>query len=364
MKAKQVFDKIIENWHIKAICFVIALFLYMSYRAQGVDTRVFSVPLTVESKNGFVSIAPHPRTVAVSARGKSEELAQVRDSDLKAYLDLNYVSKDGSYDFPVLITLSDSASVLNPLEIKVTPEIVHLRVEEEITSYVDIVPLISGKPAEGYLFKSATVKPEQIAITGPKTMVENCKSLQTLNISMSNAKTAFTAKTKVEKKGLFIKHDDIEVSVTVDLEQEMGSKRFTRIPVNIVNVNPALEVRAYTTEVAFTLEGAIVNLEKFTPDPTLVTADASKIHEAGTVYLDLAYLVPRSFRLVDGYTKTIPVTFAKKEVTAEPSDISENIPEEITEEPAIIEASEAEATAEKSDSSEQKKETKRKTVCK
>ena len=134
MKAKQVFDKLIENWHIKAICFVIALFLYVIYQNQSVDSKVFSVPLTVESRNGYVSVAPHPRTVVVSARGKSEELAQVRESDLKAYLDLNYVYKDGTYDFPVLITLSDSASILNPLELKVTPEVVRLRVEEEVTS--------------------------------------------------------------------------------------------------------------------------------------------------------------------------------------------------------------------------------------
>ena len=79
MKAKQVFDKLIENWHIKAICFVIALFLYVIYQNQSVDSKVFSVPLTVESRNGYVSVAPHPRTVVVSARGKSEELAQVRE---------------------------------------------------------------------------------------------------------------------------------------------------------------------------------------------------------------------------------------------------------------------------------------------
>ena len=149
MKAKQVFDKLIENWQVKAICFVISLFLYVVYQNQSIDKRVFSVPLAVEAKNGFVSIEPYPRTVVVSARGKAEVLAQVRESDLKAYLDLNYVAKDGRYDFPVLITLSDSASLLNPLEIKVTPEIVSLRVEEEITSYVDIQPLLSGKPGYG-----------------------------------------------------------------------------------------------------------------------------------------------------------------------------------------------------------------------
>ena len=317
MKAKQLFEKLIENWQIKAICFVIALFLYAVYQNQSVDRKVFSVPLSVESKNGFVSVEPHPRTVAVSVKGKAEELAQVRESDLTAYLDLSYVSHDGRYDFPVLLTLSDSASVLNPLEIKVTPELVTLRVEEEITSYVDVVPLISGKPANGYLFKTATVSPEQIAITGPKTMVENCKSLQTLNVSMSDAKKNFSSKVRVENKGMFIKHEDVTVTVSVELEEMQTSKQFTKLPITVTHVSPELEVRALTKEVTVTLQGSLVALENYTADDLLVSADASDIIEPGTFYVNLSYAVPKAFTLADGYTKSIPITFAAKQTESE-----------------------------------------------
>ncbi|MBR1536703.1 MAG: hypothetical protein IJ630_07180 [Treponema sp.] len=317
MKAKQLFDKLIENWQVKAVCFVISLFLYVIYQNQSVDTRVFSVPLTVEAKNGFISVEPHPRTVAVSARGKAEELAQVRDSDLKAYLDLNYVSEDGSYDFPVLVTLSDTASVLNPLEVKVTPEKVHLKVEEEITSYVNIIPLVSGNPATGYSVKNVTASPDQLAIVGPRSMIEKITSLKTLNVTTSGAKRSFTSKTKVEQKGLFIKHEDIEVSVTVEIEEENGAKQFTKLPVKIINLSPGLEVRAKAKDVALTLEGSIPQLEAYTPGEDFVIADASKIEVPGTFYIDLTYNVPKRFKLQDGYTKNIPITFVQKQTIEE-----------------------------------------------
>ncbi|MDY6397063.1 MAG: CdaR family protein [Treponema sp.] len=313
MKAKQVFDKLIENWHIKAICFVIALFLYVIYQNQSVDSKVFSVPLTVESRNGYVSVAPHPRTVVVSARGKSEELAQVRESDLKAYLDLNYVYKDGTYDFPVLITLSDSASILNPLELKVTPEVVRLRVEEEVTSYIDIVPFISGNPVYGYGVKKVSVSPDQIAITGPKSMIENCEPLKTLNVTTNGAKRSYTVKTKVEQKGLFIKHDDIEVAVTVEIEEIEGSKQFTKLPVKIINLSPDLEIRAMTTDVTVTLNGSLAALENYKPPESFVTADVSHIASAGTFYIDLSYSLPKRYTLAEGYTKNIPITFTTKQ---------------------------------------------------
>ena len=329
MKAKQVFDKLIENWHIKAICFVIALFLYVLYQNQSIDTKVFSVPLSIESKNGFISVEPHPRTVAVSAKGKAEELAQVRESDLKAYLDLNYISKDGSYDFPVLITLSDSARVLNPLGVKVTPEIVCLRVEEEISSYIDISPLVSGNPAYGYAIKNITVSPEQIEITGPKTMIENCKSLKTLNVTSSGAKRSFTSKTKVEQKGLFIKHKDIDVSVTVEITEVEGSKQFTKIPVKTLNLSGDLEIKAMASNVTVTLNGSLASLESYKPSDNFVTADLSRINSAGTFYVDLNYNVPKRFSLEEGYTKNIPITFRFKE-HSQNSDSERSEEEKIT----------------------------------
>lgn len=324
MKIKPLFEKLTDNWLPKAVCFVIALFLYVIYQNQSVDKKVFSVPLEVESKNGFVSVEPHPRTVAVSVRGKAEELAQVRETDLKAYLDLTYVSEDGSYDFPVLLTLSDSASVLNPLEIMVTPEKVHLRVEEEITAYVDVIPSVSGNPAYGYSAKNITVSPDQIPIVGPRSMVEKVTSLKTLNVTMSNAKRSFTSKVQVEKKGMFIRHEDVTVSVTVEMEELSGSKQFEKIPVKIQNLSPNLEVRAAASSVTVTLNGSLVSLDTFKPDDSFVVADASKITEPGTHYVDLKYSVPKRFTLSDGYTKSIPVTFSEKEKSPETG--SENSP--------------------------------------
>ena len=326
MKVKQLFEKLIENWQVKAICFVISLFLYVIYQNQSVDTRVFSVPLTVESKNGFVSIEPHPRTVAVSARGKSEDLAQVRESDLKAYLDLNYVSEDGYYDFPVLINLADSASVLNPLEVKVTPERVKLRVEEEITSYVNIIPFVNGNPASGYAVKKTTASPDQIAIIGPRSMIEKITTLKTLNVTTSGAKRSFSTKTKVEKKGLFIRHDDIDVSVTVEIEEMSGTKQFTKLPVKVLNLSPNLEIRAKTRDVAVTLEGSLPSLESFTPSENFVTADVSKIESPGTFYIDLKYNIPKRFKLADDYTKSLPITFVQKQLPVAPAD-EEKIPD-------------------------------------
>ncbi|MCR4821432.1 MAG: hypothetical protein K5873_00995 [Treponema sp.] len=334
MKIKQIYEKLLENWQVKAICFVISVFLYVIFQNQSLGRRTFTIPLNIEAKNGFVSIEPHPRTVSVEARGEKEALAQVRESDLQAYLDLNYVYKDGKYDFPVLITLSDSASALNPLELKVIPEKVSLKVEEEITAFVDIIPLVTGKPAYGYSMKGVSVSPEQIAITGPRTMIEKCLSLQTLNVTMNGAKRSFTSKVAVEKKGLFIKHDDVSAAVTVEIEEMDGSKVFAKLPVKILNLSPELELQNLSSEVTATLKGALAALESYRPDENFVTADLSAISSPGTHYVDLKYNVPKRFELTEAHTKSIPLTFVEKKETGlddeKESQSSESLEEKIT----------------------------------
>ncbi len=329
MKAKQLFDRLINNWPVKAFCFAMALLLYVFYQSQSLEKKVVSVPLDVNTENGFVAVEPHPAVVAVTITGKGEELAQIRESDISAYLDLSYVSKEGKYNFPVLLALSSSASVVNPLEIKVTPESVSLAVEEEVSSYVDLTPLVKGKPAYGYELKSVKLSPEQIKITGPRSMVLNCKSLQTKSINIDGASKGFIDTVGIEKKGIFINHENVSVTAKIDLSEIMTSKTFDNITVNLTNINENLDYDA-VERISLTLKGSLAELESFRPDTFMILGDCSEITEPGTYEIALKYIIPSYFTLSDDQVKSIPVTFVvsapseeKVSVTETPSGIIE-----------------------------------------
>lgn len=326
MKAKHLFERLTEDWPVKVVCLVVALFLYGFYQNQNLDRKVFSVPLRVETKNGFVPTEPHPAVVAVSVTGKADELAQVRDSDLRAYLDLSYVAKAGTFDFPVLLELSDSASILNPMEIKISPESVSLSVEEIVSGFADVSPLIRGKPASGYELRSVSAVPEQIEITGPRTMVENCKSIQTKSISVEGARKSFSADAAVEQRGMFISSAGTSVSVKVEIGEVQGSRLFKNVPVNLINIDPLLEIAAMTGDVPMTLTGSVIELDSFVPGTFTILADCRNIHEGGTFDIALSYSLPDNFALADGFVKSVPVTFVLRKGEPElPAVIEEKV---------------------------------------
>lgn len=323
MKAKQLFDRLIENWPVKAFCFAAALLLYVFYQNQSLDKKVFSVPLNLVTNNGFVAVEHHPATVSVSIKGKPDELAQVREKDISACLDLSYVSEEGKFDFPVILTLSDSVSHLNPLEMKVSPESVSLAVEEEFSAFVDIFPLLKGKPGYGYELKSATVSPNQVKITGPRSMVMNCKGVQTLPVDIGGATKSFVHKSGVEQKGVSFKAENVSLAVKIDISETKVSKKFDNLPVNLTNIDPGLEVKLMTKNISVVMEGALVDLEHFRPSSYMVLADCSGIHEPGNYEVKLSYILPSNFSLAEGNIKTVPVSFVVRKVEEEKIAVTE-----------------------------------------
>ena len=75
MKAKQLIDICKNNWPAKAICFGIAIFLYVFFQIKSLGHAEFNVELSVETSNGMVQASPvyngsnHSRTVKIIAHG-------------------------------------------------------------------------------------------------------------------------------------------------------------------------------------------------------------------------------------------------------------------------------------------------------
>ena len=47
MKKIQLIEKVTHNWQIKIVCLIISVLLYFTYQGNIMETRIFSVPLSV-----------------------------------------------------------------------------------------------------------------------------------------------------------------------------------------------------------------------------------------------------------------------------------------------------------------------------
>lgn len=313
MKTKQLFEKLVENWPVKAVCFVMAIFLYIFNQQSGMTTKIIKTKVSVRNENGFRPADVFNPDVSVSVRGGKDSVNSLSESNFQAYLDFSYIPKDGEYDLPVLLKVDEVASMINPLEVKVVPEKIKVKVEEEISGFAKIEPLLKGEAQHGYEVESVSIEPEQVKISGARSLVENCKSLQTENIVLSNAKTSFSGKAKIvnPKKNISLETD--EISFTVKIVESESSKSLGNIRITADNLSSNLEIQNMEISVQVSVVGSVLSLERFTGFSNVCHADLSALTESGTFDVPLRYYLPVGVRLSDGYPKTISVTVAKKE---------------------------------------------------
>ena len=312
MKARRIVDSVRKNWLPIVVCVALALPFYMFYLFSTMDRKSFIVPLAIDAQNGMVAASPFPRTVRVMVRGKPESISTLHESDFSAYLDLNYVAREGESSFPVLITLSENAMLIEPMEIRVSPEEVLLTVEEQISAFVPVSALISGEPAHGYEKGAVTLNPDEAKVTGPRSMVEHCTRLQTRQVSVDGARGDVTAKVSLDNPGIFLKvAQGTVVSVTVKVAEAMTTRTFASVPVQFSALNGTLEPAESIAPITLTLRGSVLVLEQYRPGVSTVLADCSGISSAGTHTVPLRFSLPAGVTAENG-ARSVSVTVAAR----------------------------------------------------
>ncbi len=319
---KKFKEILVHNWRAKALCFGISCLLYIFYQNQTLDKNTFTIPLRVKSENGIVmENSPATSNVAVEIRGRIEDVKNLSEIDFKPYLDLNYTSQPGEYDFPVLLDISNRALKISPLEITVRPKQIHLSVDEKYVDYVDVKPLFVGNVPSGYELKYSVI-PEQVKISGPKSRVEKLKLVQTNEIDISSISGSGIATTKINSPGIFLKYDENqEFKVSMELVSKKSAKIFSNIPVKFINLNDKLQIDDPEKFISVTLYASSIDLENFVPVENTVEVDCYGIAGAGTFSVPLIFNIPSTFSTSKDSPKNITVTFTEKKV----ENITENL---------------------------------------
>ena len=313
MKARQLIEKIRENWLAKVICFVAAMFLYMFFLFSTLSRKTFSVPLKVQATNGMVAASSYPQNVRVSVRGKPEHVSTLHEDDFSAFVDLDYISREGKNLIPVQLNLSRNAMLIDTMELKVTPEHITLTIEEQISSYVPVSPLVSGEPAHGYELKAVEINPPEVRVTGPRSMVQNCTRLQTKMVSLSDIKTDVEIPVQLESPGRLLHLADGErVMLTAKLAPKLMVKRFEAAPVNLSGLNASFEPTGTGHTILLSLRGPVLSLENYTPRVSTILADCKEIRSEGTHEVPLIFNLPSGAVALDETPKRIKISVQKK----------------------------------------------------
>ena len=298
MKKIQLIEKVTHNWQIKIVCLIISVLLYFTYQGNIMETKTFSIPLTLVSNRNLVPAQKMPEKVRIVVKSSKDVVDTLQNGDFHAYIDIDKYTKPGDYSIPVEISLSERAQLFEPLQIDPKPKVISLLLEERTVKEIPIKPIFTGEVDADFEVTGYTCTPSEITVSGPKTAVENTASTLSIVLPLENKNAAFTQTTQIKP---LITNELIRISgvtsvyMFVNILPKHVTKSFQSINAYFASLNPYFQIKQLSS-LTMTVSGTQSALKSYKPSQYTIQVDCSSIETEGE------YTLPFSVHLPDGLT--------------------------------------------------------------
>ena len=184
MNIKQILLRLIENWPVKIICLVFAVFLSEFYRGNLLDRRSLIIPLTVENDGLLAPAEQYPAKIKVTIWGDATGIGSIGENDITAFINISDFKTEGTYRLPIQTRLVGTVTPIGNMEISTEPAILTLRLATSIRKQVPVTLSLRGIPADGYEVTESSLEPVSVEIEGPTDAVEKVNELATEPLSV------------------------------------------------------------------------------------------------------------------------------------------------------------------------------------
>lgn len=311
MKQNQIIERLTANWRSKALCILIAILFSAFYQYKYLERRVLPVTLNVVEDGLMICTTRLPSTINVAIRTSENNISSVSSTGIRATLDLSYYTREGDYDVPVTVDLPVNLKTLDPLQVTVIPDHIHVHLEENVRTSVSITTDTVGKPAYGYETAGIEVSPSYAVITGPRTVVNAVKSIKTNEIAVDEKNSTFTEKAFVVSPNRIISVIDPDnVEVKVKISSRIVTKDITDQEIYYSGLSDDLMVEK-ASYCDFTVKGAQLLLDEYEPNKGTIYVDLNSVREPGEYDVPVSVLIPRELTLEKISVETLHLTVEK-----------------------------------------------------
>ena len=313
MNTKHLLDKILDKWPAKVICLIIAIFLYFFHQASLIDSKTVVVPLQIIENGMVMHVGNTPTSVSVVVRAEEETIKSVLPSDISASVNLDTITKKGTYKLPVKLILSESLMAYDPFEVKLKDDSVTIDVDRKAIKYVPITPSVVGDVAHGYEIDSISMSPSTVEISGPESIVNATEQIYSTRINVSNAEINFSTETSYQYLNkLLTVLDEGPFKAEITIKPQTMERLFEAVSIEILNLDNGLEIKDELPVVTFKLSGTMPVLENYILSKHAVQLNLREVTEPGEYELPLRYVLPANLQLIEKSDEEITVTIVKK----------------------------------------------------
>jgi len=275
---KHLWEKIVvsltgSNFGLKVLAVIIAVGLWVAghrdvERAVEVPVEFRNIPSDLMVMDNRVDY------VVLRLSGPRTLVSTLDTDDLKLALDLND-AKPGSVSYPLG---SSSFNVPRGVTVaRITPPVVHLRLEPVIKRALPVMVRFVNNPPPGQKIAEVLVEPQRVSVVGPADEVRKLVSVETVAIDLEESRSAFKRKVRLATDGRPFSFSPDQVEITLTLGEEEISRTFGSIDV---------DAKGFAGE--YTVSPRSVHLQLFGPRSIIEKIELGKEQ----VYLNLKGLAP------------------------------------------------------------------------
>lgn len=228
---RHLWDRIVflagSNFGLKVLAIVIAVGLWVAGHRD--VERAVEVPVEFRNIPSDLMVLDNRVDYVVLRLNGPRTLVSTLDAgDLKLNLDLDG-AKAGAVSYPLSST---SFNIPRGVTIaRITPPVVHLRLEPMIKRMLPVAVRFVNKPPAGQQIAETLVEPESVSVLGPAEELRRLVSVETLPIDLEDNRSPIKRKVRLSTGGKPFSFSPDQVEVTITLEEEEISRAFSNIDV-------------------------------------------------------------------------------------------------------------------------------------
>jgi YbbR domain-containing protein len=191
---------------------------------------------------------------------------------------------------------------------RITPPVVHLRLEPVVRRSLPVTVRLSSRPAPGFRIAESTTQPQNVVVSGPAEEVRRLTTIETLPVEIDENRGVTNYKVRLSTDGKPLSFQPDQVEVSVKLEEEEATREFSGIMVRAKDFKGAYTISP--NAVSLRLAGAKSKIDKLelTGESVFVNLKGMSV---GDHSLTLSMNLPAGIRVVDQNPQRFKVRIAK-----------------------------------------------------
>jgi YbbR domain-containing protein len=245
--------------------------------------------------------------VVVRLMGPRTLVSTLDAEDMKLMLDLNG-AKSGAVSYPLS---ADSFNLPRGATIaRITPPVIHLRLEPVARRTLPVSVRLSGRPADGYRVAQTSAAPEAVSVEGPAEDMRRLSAIETVPVDIEQSRTGIKRRVRLSSDGkpLTILPDQVEVAIAI--VEEQLTRDFERVPVEARNFKGSYTVAPSSAQLRVSGPKSVVEKLKLTSDNVYLNLTGMS---AGEHSVTLSVNLPAEVKLVEQKPQRFRVKIVKPE---------------------------------------------------